>query len=278
MGVDANSKGHKYNWWDLIAQIIGILGFLIAVAAFVLNYQASKVTDEIKATRLLDEAFDYISGTGGEPLVGATFARIGIKRDRNNLELANRKIDEALVLDPKNAKAISMKGTYFYYMGKLDESIAAYQNAIEIDSQSQSAYINLGLALYKNGDKSGAQKAFEKALGLGPYDVIVMNNLGIVHHSQHRYDDAIKLYRDAIAIDPDLVELYINLGIALKWKGEIEEAVEVYQKAIQRNPNDGLAYYCLGDALASLDRSKESEDAKTKAKKLGWTGEECGYR
>ncbi len=74
-----------------------------------------------------------------------------------------------------------------------------------------------------------------------------------------------------------LPELYANLGQALRLKGETDEAVEVYKDGIQRFPNESLLYFCYGVALAELGKAEDSEQAKRKARSLGWMLDTCGY-
>jgi len=273
---DSNSR-HKRNWWDITAQIIGILGFLVAITTFYLNYQVTIVANEIRANRLLDQAWDYIGGIEGKPREGTTIFHVEAKRDRRNLAIAYRMIRDAMLIDPKNTRAIEMKGVYLEYMGKLDEAISAFRETIELDSLAQNAYVNLGTALEKKGEDSAAIDAFEKALELDSSDIVVLNNLGFLHSKQGRHVDAIKLFRDAIQIDPEISAPYVNLGNVLRLIGRSNEAAEVYNDGIQVISDDGLLYFCYSMALAELGRTEESEQAKKKARSLGWMLNSCGY-
>lgn len=52
--------------------------------------------------------------------------------------------------------------------GELDEALAKFREAIDIDRDHPGAYLNLGVALKLKGERDEAQAAFEKAIALDP--------------------------------------------------------------------------------------------------------------
>ncbi len=52
--------------------------------------------------------------------------------------------------------------------GELDEALARFRQAIEMDRDHPGAHLNLGIALKLKGDREAATAAFEKALSLDP--------------------------------------------------------------------------------------------------------------
>jgi tetratricopeptide (TPR) repeat protein len=53
--------------------------------------------------------------------------------------------------------------------GELDEALAKFREAIEIDRDHPGAYLNLGVALKLKGQRDEAGAAFEKAIALDPH-------------------------------------------------------------------------------------------------------------
>ncbi len=94
-----------------------------------------------------------------------------------------------------------------YRKGQVDEGIACFKKAIELDPKNAKAHHNLGLALYLKG----------------------------------QWDGAIGGCRKAIELDPKLPEAHVILGAALAAKGQVDEAIACYRKAIALDPNLALA-------------------------------------
>ena len=101
-------------------------------------------------------------------------------------------------------------------MGQLEEAIAHFRAAIDMDPNSFRAHYNLALALQDHN---------------GPSDEVV----------EH--------YRTVLKIKPSFVPGYVNLGGVLIRQGNLSEAESVLSKATEIDPRFGLARYNLGNAL-----------------------------
>ncbi len=156
-------------------------------------------------------------------------------------------------------------GLALYYQGKLDEAIAAYQKAIEIDPDYADAYYNIGIALRKQGKLDEAIAAYQKAIEIDPDYADAYYNIGIALRKQGKLDEAIAAYQKAIEIDPDYAKAYYNIGIALRKQGKLEEAIAAYQKAIEIDPDYAKAYYNIGIALDDQGKLEEAIAAYQKA-------------
>jgi tetratricopeptide (TPR) repeat protein len=81
-------------------------------------------------------------------------------------------------------------------LGRLEEALAAWDRAIEIDPRSAGARYNRGILLWLKGDPEGA----------------------------------IASYREAIRLDPDFAEAHFQLGHALMRRGRFQEAVPRFRR------------------------------------------------
>ena len=86
--------------------------------------------------------------------------------------------------------------------GQLDEAIACYTKAIELDPKHAKAHNNLGNALQDKG----------------------------------QVDEAIACYKKAIELDPKLAKAHTNLGNALQDKGQLDEAIACYKQGHRTRP------------------------------------------
>ncbi len=101
-------------------------------------------------------------------------------------------------------------------MGKLDQAIALYRQAIEINPHFAWAYHNLGDTLVKRGN----------------------------------LDEAVACYSESLKVNPNSAWLLYILGEALAQQGDLEAAVEYLQKAIEIKPNCDKLHNRLGQVSA----------------------------
>jgi tetratricopeptide (TPR) repeat protein len=127
---------------------------------------------------------------------------------------------------------------------------------------------NTGIALLSLGRHEEALEAYRQAIKLDPKYISPYNNLGNVLRFLGRDEEAIKAYQKAISIDPKYVTPYNGLGNALRSLGRHEEALEAYRQAIKLDPCYALPYNGLGNVLHFLGRYKEAIRAYKKFIKL----------
>jgi protein O-GlcNAc transferase len=110
-------------------------------------------------------------------------------------------------------------------LGKPNEAIAAFREAIRIEARMAPAFSNLGNALRDRG----------------------------------QLEEAIGAYQEALRLEPALVQTLSNLANALQDQGRLDEAVAAFRRAIDAAPDDPLAHsnllFCLNrDDRVSADR------------------------
>lgn len=88
--------------------------------------------------------------------------------------------------------------------------------------------------------------SYRKAIELNPGLVDAHYNLGICLQSQHDYTGAVECYRHAIAIaiaiEPGFFEAHGNLGTVLQEQGSLQDAVDCYRQALVIKPDAQLCY------------------------------------
>ena len=119
---------------------------------------------------------------------------------------------------------------YYYKLGenlvkanRLEEAIAAYQRALELNP-------NLPGIHQKIGDALQQQAKVEKANLLNYYKQKIQQN-----------PDDLQTYYQALEISPNDAEIYLELGKSFAKKGFFDRAQLAYQKVLQLQPNHPLA-------------------------------------
>ncbi len=145
--------------------------------------------------------------------------------------------------------------------GCYEESLAAYENAIELDSSDAYAYIGKGLMLCKLKRYEEALNSFEHAIELDAGDAYAYISKGLVLSMLKRYEQALDVYDEAIQLDVYDVDAYLGKGLALEHLQRYDEALLVYEQAISYNPNHVSAWRARADLLQKLERTEEAQYA-----------------
>jgi len=167
---------------------------------------------------------------------------------------------EALRIKPYYVRVHNNLGIALRDQGKLDEAITHYYTALKINPTYADAHNNLALALKDKGNLDEAISQYRKALQRNPSSAEVHNNLGIALRQRGDLDEAITHYEKALRLDPLLSDAHYNLAIALTRQGRLNLAIPHFFEALRLNPEDGQTHHSLGNALAQqgeLDRAAE---------------------
>ncbi len=118
---------------------------------------------------------------------------------------------------------------------KIDESIAVYKRAIELDPKRAGAFFNLGNVYRKH---------------------------------KHEYARAIECYRLALEQDPKFAEAWDMQGLCCKRLDDMAGAEKCFKRAIEINPKDYDASCNLGYLYFHANRFIESREILQKASEM----------
>lgn len=209
------------------ADMLGVLDSLDnskeRIAAFYSILESIKndkdiITDR-KRDNVLIEGLFYISGE---------YYRL---RDFDNtIKVCN----EALKLNPQNAKAYFNRGVAYQAKQDLDSALNDYTKSIDLDSEYCDAYYNRGIVYEKKQQYNQALMDYDKVVKLKPvYIADVYIGRGNAYRGLSNSDRAIENYGKALQADSTKVEAYSNRGSVFADLEKYDEALADYQKAIE---------------------------------------------
>jgi tetratricopeptide (TPR) repeat protein len=152
-------------------------------------------------------------------------------------------------------------GLDYYEQGQLDEAVAEFKEAIQLDPEFVEAHYNLGLAYADQGEFELAIAEQEAAIELAPDLAEAHNGLGLAYYELERVDEAIAEYEEAIRLDPELSDAHFNLGHAHSALGQHDEALASYQEAARLAPNDYQIHHNIGVAYIKQGMVTEAIEA-----------------
>jgi Flp pilus assembly protein TadD len=169
---------------------------------------------------------------------------------------------------PENHRAHNNLGNVLLGLGRADEALAHYAEALRLAPGYASAHSNRGNALLRQGRRQEAIASWEEAIRLQPDFVLARYNLATVLLEDGRVDEAIAHYREAIRMSPTNAEVYNNLGIALLRRARVEEAIASFTHAVDLDPASAEAHGNLGVALFRAGRLDEAVERLARAVEL----------
>lgn len=183
------------------------------------------------------------------------------------LDEAIKCYDEAISFDSKNIDAWGSKGIALSMLGKHEEALKCFDRVLWIDPRNATAWGNKGSALALLGRFSEALDCYDEAIKILPYAEVWLSK-GTALRNLGSFGEALQCYDKALEINPKYVEAWSAKGNALEELGRNEEAVECYDKAVEINPRDSSAWYSKGHALASSGRLYEAIECYDRALEL----------
>jgi uncharacterized protein (AIM24 family) len=117
--------------------------------------------------------------------------------EARRLEEAERQLEEAYLLRPRDPRVLNLLGLVYFRGEKLDKAEEVYRKLVAESPDAQTLHYNLGLICFKLGRLHDAESSFLKALELTQDNPKIHFYLGSIYEKLHRYKDAIYRYREA---------------------------------------------------------------------------------
>ena len=111
---------------------------------------------------------------------------------------------DTLPKNPDSWMAHNNQGVAFFQRGKLDDALAQFQKAVELNPNYADAHTNLGIALLQKGQLGKAIEQHQTALKINPNFAIAHANLAVAFIRKGRIDDAIAEFQEALRLDANL--------------------------------------------------------------------------
>ncbi len=128
-------------------------------------------------------------------------------------------------------------GTAYYGAGKLDESIAEYQKAIELDGKYFKSYFNLGVTHLAKKNIKEAENCFTKCVELNPTYTDAYYALGNTFFGTGDFKRALDFYAKTVALNPNFAYGWNAVGASLYSLGRFQDASSAYKTAVRLDPN-----------------------------------------
>lgn len=185
--------------------------------------------------------------------------------DNNSLKFMDLSINK----DPKQIAPYFIKGSTLNYMGKYEEAVKAFENALKINPNDTQSLSGIGDSYYNLKKNDLAINAYKKATEQinspeRPYSMIAQ-----IYSDLDDKDKALEAYyvvKSKVSNDSDsYTNALFNIGLLESFKENYTKAETAFLEIIEINPKD---YHAYSKLIQTFYRSKEYDKAKPYKDKL----------
>jgi len=181
----------------------------------------------------------------------------------------------ALKYNPTSVHALNNLGTSLYDLDRIDEAIAVYDQAIEINSFIPQVHTNKGLLLLKQKKVEEAKREFIAGIENAPKnrmyiedDLLAYYQLAKLLDEQGQLLEAIRVLEDAVKAGSAFASSHYYLGLKYQQIGDKEGAYSEFKQASEIDKRHVDAHYRLAAVSAELGKLDEAVDALKRVQRL----------
>jgi predicted O-linked N-acetylglucosamine transferase (SPINDLY family) len=162
-------------------------------------------------------------------------------------------------LHPDDRDLWNIRGVFLRVLGRPDEALTAFDQALRIDPQFAGAAINRGNVSLDQGNHTAALDAFTRALELDPQGAMPRTMAARALLGLGRTAEAIQRLGEATALRPDYAEAWRLLASTLHEAGRSDMAHEALSRALAANPDQPSLMEAMAHLLRVSGRRAEAE-------------------
>lgn len=181
----------------------------------------------------------------------------------------------ALKFNPTSVHALNNLGTSLYDLDRIEEAIAVYDQAIEINNNIPQVHTNKGLLLLKQKKVEEAKREFIAGIENVPKsrmyiedDLLAYYQLAKLLDEQGQLLEAIRVLEDAVKAGSAFASSHYYLGLKYQQIGDKEGAYEEFKQATEIDKRQVDAHYRLAAVSAELGKLEEAIDALKRVQRL----------
>ena len=159
---------------------------------------------------------------------------------------------------PLNHKAHIGYGNVLLRQNRLDEAMAHFKTAVDLQPAYPAGHINIGTVWYRRGETGKAISHFENALALAPQNVTALMNLGAARAQSGRLEEARVLLERVLSLEPRNPGAHFRLAMVYKDAGQPGKTVAHLKDALYVDEENVAVYLELGKNLFTMKKHPEA--------------------
>ncbi len=140
--------------------------------------------------------------------------------------------------EQSQSRLLFMLGSAYEQHGRIDESVATFEELVAKDPDFDQALNYLGYMLADRGERlEYARKLIERAVSISPDNAAYLDSYGWVFYRLGDYTEALVHLKKAVTLDSDPI-IFDHLGDVYQAVGDSENARAWWQKALEIDPDN----------------------------------------
>jgi len=228
-----------------------LLAFLFAGVVFISN--TGNDLESKRGSRKFAPKFSKDKGksaTSNRDLDAVELNTLGSKQmEANDFKAAENTFRQLLQIKKDDPAGFHNLGMALFSQERYEESLPYFQEAVNLNPNSEESILSFANAARLKGDLSVSQTLLENLVKVKPENAKAFMNLGLTYDAARDPGKATVAYVKSLELDPSNPTARYNLGNAYLRTSKLDEAKQQYQKAIELKPDYAKAFSNLGNVF-----------------------------
>jgi tetratricopeptide (TPR) repeat protein len=195
---------------------------------------------------------------------------------RGNFQESLSAYQQAIQAGGPDAATYYAVGCAYANLGQWQPALAALKQSLDVE-QSSRAYIQQGHVLMAMGNRQAAFDAYQHAAGITPDLADAHYAVGLYYYLDNDPETARIGFNNALKCDPDFALAHLGLGAIYEARGKLEDAQENYTRALDNGAPPNQVLLRIGVIAARRGLSAEAIEPLTQARQIGVDSDELHY-
>lgn len=143
----------------------------------------------------------------------------------------------------------------------VQESVAAYLKAVELNPRAAGALVNLGTIFFHKREWSKSEQYYRAAVEADPNYALAHYNLGNLYDERNDSDGAYLHYHAALKLQPQYADAHYNLALLHQGQGDMMRALGHWQAYLKIDPSSQWALIAKRE-IAKIKQTTVVDGAK----------------
>jgi len=175
---------------------------------------------------------------------------------------------QAIILNPSDPGSRFNLAVIYQDQGKLDEAERHYRAIVEKNAEFAPAWSNLASIQERRGQTEEAEKSHRRAMQADRDGCAAPSQFGYFLLRAQRADEAAAVFEQSIKKDPRCANAWFGLGLIAESKDDRRTALRSYDNALIYNTSDLQAYLRSADIRIAMGERAAAVELLQKAARL----------